>query len=90
MSAPSPVAASVLDTGSAGVRGHSTRKAIQPTRLKPSTPSVAKTPARTKAASDTRRSKPPGARDGHDDAPSDQEGVAELVNTTGGSMAGDY
>jgi len=57
-------------------RRHSTRKATQPTRLKPSTPSVAKTPARTNAVSDTRRRKLPGARDGHDDAPSDQAGVA--------------
>jgi hypothetical protein len=70
----------------------STRKAARPSRLKPSTPSVAKTPARVKAAAtDMRRRKKPVARSYNDATSSDQEepAVAEIVDTTGGGMAGD-
>jgi hypothetical protein len=70
----------------------STRKAARPSRLKPSTPSVAKTPARVKdAATDMRRRKKPVARSYNDATSSDQEepAVAEIVDTTGGGMAGD-
>ena len=70
----------------------STRKAARPSRLKPSTPSVAKTPARVKAAAtDMRRRKKPVARSYNDATLCDQEepAVAEIVDTTGGGMAGD-